>query len=84
MASTGLGVREKSKIDPQPRGRYQSLAQIEGLGVGKGKQIPLLTSLHTVPSFERRYKQNTLQGALFKKDSTIPHIAEICCYAVVK
>lgn len=33
----------------QPRGTYQSLAQTEeGLTVGKGREIPLFTSLHIV------------------------------------
>lgn len=51
----------------QPRGKYQSLAQIEGLQVGKGKEIPLFTSLSIVTISKKGYKAKHAIWCVFPK-----------------
>lgn len=62
---------EVGYADSQPRGRYQSLAQIEGLRVGVGKEVPPFTYLCTVASIENWCKAHVTFVLIWKHTCTL-------------
>lgn len=48
----------------QPRGKYQSLAQIEGLRVGMGKEIPPFPYISVILRVENRCKAHVTVSLL--------------------
>lgn len=60
--------------DSQPRGKYQSLAQIEGLRVWMGKEIPPFTYICIVSGVENRCKAQHVTFSLLQSRHLLLHL----------